>query len=73
MILGQETSQEYQGDSLKSYRHVKKTALSHEMKRYNRGVSPRGNGNCEAEMSNELCIVRTVRARKGAQWVRVLE
>jgi len=40
-------------------------------------VSPQGNGNCEAGseagMSYELCIVRTVRARKGARWVGVLE
>jgi hypothetical protein len=48
MILGQETPQECQNDSLKSYHHVKKTALSHERKRYHRGVSPQGNGNCEA-------------------------
>jgi len=38
----------------------------------------RGIGNCEAArseagMSRELCIVRTVRARKGARWVGVLE
>ena len=38
----------------------------------------RGNKNCEAArseagMSRELCIVRTVRARKGARWVGVLE
>ena len=36
-------------DSLKSYHHArKKSCTSHEMKRYNRGVSPQGNGNCEA-------------------------
>ena len=54
-----------------------KDRLSHEIKRYKRGVSPLGNGNCEAGseagMSCELCIVRTVRARKGARWVGVLE
>jgi len=49
MILGQETPQEFQNDSLKSYHHAKKkSCTSHEMKRYNRGVSPQGNGDCEA-------------------------
>ena len=43
-----------------------------------RGGSLLGNGNCEAARSEsgtsrELCIVRTVRARKGARWVGVLE
>ena len=64
--------------SLKSYHHVKKTAAANEMKRLNRGVSRLGNRNCEAARSEagigyELCIVRTVRARKGARWVGVLE
>jgi len=48
MILGQETPQECQNDSLKSYHHARKSCTSHEMKRYDRGVSPQGNGNCEA-------------------------
>ena len=52
--------------------------LAHGMLRRVRGGSPLGNGNCgaarsEAGMSRELCIVRTVRARKGARWVKVLE
>ena len=64
--------------SLKSYHHVKKSPAAREIKRYIRGGSPLGNGNCEAArseagMSRELCIVRTVRARKGARWVGVLE
>ena len=54
-----------------------KDRLSHEIKRYKCGVSPLGNGSCdagsEAGMSYELCIVRTVRAGKGASWVGVLE
>ena len=48
MVLGQETPQECQNDSLKSYHHARKSCTSHEMKRYKRGVSPQGNGNCEA-------------------------
>ena len=64
--------------SLKSYHRVKKSPAAREIKRYIRGGSPLGNGNCEAArseagMSRELCIVRTVRARKGARWVGVLE
>jgi len=64
--------------SLKSYHHVKKSPAARDIKRYIRGGSPLGNGNCEAArseagMSRELCIVRTVRARKGARWVGVLE
>jgi len=64
--------------SLKSYHHVRKSPTAREIKRYIRGGSPLGNGNCvaarsEAGMSRELCIVRTVRARKGAKWVGVLE
>jgi len=52
--------------------------LAHGMLRSARDVSRLGNGNCEvtrseAGMSSELCIVRTVRARKGARWVGVLE
>jgi len=35
-------------DSLKSYHHARKSCTSHEMKRYNRGVSPQGSRNCEA-------------------------
>ena len=36
-------------DSLKSYHHArKKLHTSHEMRRYDRGVSPQGNGNCKA-------------------------
>ena len=57
---------------------VRKGVLAHDMLRSVRGGSPLGNGNCEAArseagMSYELCIVRTVRARKGARWVGVLE
>jgi hypothetical protein len=54
MILGQETPQECQNDSLKSYHHAKKSCTSHEMKRYDRGVSPQGNGNCKAGVSYEF-------------------
>ena len=64
--------------SMKSKHHVKKTAAANELKRQYSGVSRLGNGNCEAArseagMSYELCIVHTVRARKGARWVGVLE
>ena len=57
---------------------MKKSPTAREIKRYIRGGSPLGNGNCgaarsEAGMSRELCIVRTVRARKSARWVGVLE
>jgi len=52
--LDKKRLQECHNDSLKSYHRArKKKRTSHEMKRYNRGVSPQGNGNCEQEAKQE--------------------
>ena len=70
IILGQETPS---GVTLRFAEELsprEKDRPAHEMKRHNSGVSPQGNGNCEAArseagMSYELCIVRIRESTEG--------